>query len=91
MTPCLKEPSSGKKRGYQELLDTFQDAGYTASLVTVEVGKQGMPNPTGFLKLRANLELSRSTLANLMVSVVVMVIGNCYYAVMDPLTVFNCK
>ena len=57
-----------KEDRYQELLDTFQDAGYTASLVTVEVGSRGIPNPTGFLKLKTNLGLSRSTLVNLMVT-----------------------
>ena len=57
-----------KEERYQKLLDTFQDAGYTESLVTVEVGSRGIPNPAGFLKLRSNLGLSRSTLAYLMVS-----------------------
>ena len=56
-----------KEESYLELLETFQNAGYTANLVTVEVGSRGVPNPTDFLKLRANLGLSRSTLANLMV------------------------
>ena len=57
-----------KEDRYQELLDTIQDAGYTASLVTIEVGSRGIPNPTGFLKLKTNLGLSRATLVNLMVT-----------------------
>ena len=57
-----------KEERYQKLLDTLQDAGYTVSPVTVEVGSRGIPNPTGFLRLRANLGLPRSSLANLMVS-----------------------
>jgi len=40
-----------KEERYQKLLDTFQDAGYTASLVTVEVGSRGIPIPAGFLRL----------------------------------------
>ena len=57
-----------KEDRYQELLDTIQDAGYTASLVTVEVGSRGIPNPTSFLKLKTNLGLSRALLVNLMVT-----------------------
>ena len=57
-----------KEDRYQELLDTIQDAGYTASLVTIEVGSLGIPKPTGFLKLKTNLGLSRATLVNLMVT-----------------------
>ena len=34
-----------KEERYQELLDTFQDAGYPASLVTVEVGHEEYPIP----------------------------------------------
>ena len=57
-----------KEDRYQELLDTIQDAGYTESLVTVEVGSRGIPNPTSFLKLKTNPGFSRAILVNLMVT-----------------------
>jgi len=59
LTACFDTLFEGaikrKEERYLELLDAFQDAGYTASLVTVEVVSRGIPNPAGFLKLRANL------------------------------------
>ncbi len=46
----------------------MQAVGYKTSLVTIEVGSRGIPNPAGFVKIKDLLGYSNSQLTNLMVS-----------------------
>ena len=50
-----------------ELLSTIKEAGYRATLVTVEVGSCGLPNILGFEKLKHELKLTSAQTSDFMV------------------------
>ena len=42
---------------YHNLIDETQKAGYTSTLITIEVGSRSLPNMSGFQRLRDILKL----------------------------------
>ena len=44
--------AASKEERYHDLIDETRKAGYTPTLITVEVGSRGLPNMSGFQRLR---------------------------------------
>ena len=63
----LHEAADRKESKYLELLSTIKEAGYRATLVTVEVGSRGLPNILGFEKLKHELKLTSTQTSDFMV------------------------
>ena len=63
----LHEAADRKENKYLELLSTIKEAGYRATLVTVEVGSRGLPNILGFEKLKHKLKLTSAQTSDFMV------------------------
>ena len=61
------EAAGRKESKYLELLSTIKGAGYSAKLITVEVGSRGLPNIPGFEKLKHKLKLTNTQTSDLMV------------------------
>ena len=56
-----------KEEKYHDLLSAIRNAGYKATLITVEVGSRGLPNMCGFENLRKELKLTKTQTHVLMV------------------------
>ena len=51
---------------YHDLIDEMRKAGYTSTLITIEVGSRGLPNMSGFQRLRDILKLRRPEFCKLL-------------------------
>ncbi len=50
--------STRKQERYLHLISDAREAGYTSTLITLEMGSRGLPSMSGFQKLRDTLRLS---------------------------------
>ena len=57
-----------KEDRYHDLIDEMRKAGYTSTLITVEVGSRGLPNMSGFQRLRDILKLCRPEFCKLLLT-----------------------
>ena len=55
------EATEGKVRKYGDLTEQARMAGYTAMLITLEVGSSGVINMPGFTRLKEMLKIMKST------------------------------
>lgn len=62
----LEDAARRKQAKYQDLVTRVHEAGYTVTLVTVEVGARGVPNTTAFSKLQSLLGFTNKATKDLM-------------------------
>ena len=55
-----------KETNYQDLVSRAEQAGYSTTLITLEMGSRGVPHLPGFTRLAQELTISRNKLSNLL-------------------------
>ena len=62
----LEDAAERKETKYEELVQSAQQAGYTTTLTTIEVGARGVPHMPGFQTLKRDLQLTRTEFISLL-------------------------
>jgi len=60
----MRQQSRGKNQYQDDLIAEMQKAGYTSTLITVEMGSRDLPNMSGFQRLCDILKLCDPEFAN---------------------------
>jgi len=62
----MADAAERKETRYKELIQSAQQAGYTTTLITVQVGARGVPHTTGLRTLKHELKLSSNGFSSLL-------------------------
>ena len=74
----LDDAAKRKEAKYLDLVSSIKEAGFTTTLLTVEMGSRGLPNVNGWRKLQRVIGLSNRATKDLMTETAKLVIVGSY-------------